>query len=111
VVLLSRGSPAVLVTLLPIPDGVGAAPQGPGQIESFPLVLGSEPVRALKAELALLQNEEARLAETLGDRHPDMVRVRQQIRSTEEKIRDAERRPRRYDILEVSNEMFENSIS
>ena len=63
------------------------AAQGPGQIESFPLVLGSEPVQALKAELALLQKEEARLAETLGDRHPDMVRVRAQIRSTEEKIR------------------------
>jgi succinoglycan biosynthesis transport protein ExoP len=44
-------------------------------------------VQALKAELALLQKEEARLAETLGDRHPDMVRVRGQIRSTEEKIR------------------------
>ena len=63
------------------------ASQGPGQIESFPLVLGSEPVQALKAELALLQREEARLADTLGDRHPDMVRVRAQIRSTEEKIR------------------------
>jgi capsular exopolysaccharide synthesis family protein len=63
------------------------AAAGPGQIESFPLVLGSEPVQALKAELALLQREEARLADTLGDRHPDMVRVRGQIRSTEEKIR------------------------
>ena len=61
--------------------------QGPGQIESFPLVLGSEPVQALKAELALLQRDEARLADTLGDRHPDMVRLRTQIRSTEEKIR------------------------
>jgi capsular exopolysaccharide synthesis family protein len=63
------------------------AAAGPGQIESFPLVLGSEPVQALKAELALLQKEEARLSDTLGDRHPDMVRVRAQIRSTEEKIR------------------------
>ena len=49
---------------------------GPGQIESFPLVLGSRPVQALKTELAALQKEEARLADTLGDRHPDMVRVR-----------------------------------
>jgi capsular exopolysaccharide synthesis family protein len=63
------------------------AAQGPGQIESFPLVLGSEPVQALKAELALLQREEARLSDTLGDRHPDMIRVRAQIRSTEERIR------------------------
>lgn len=63
------------------------AAQGPGQIESFPLVVGSEAVQASKAELALLQKEEARLAETLGDKHPDMVRVRGQIRSTQEKIR------------------------
>ena len=70
--------------------------QGPGQIDSFPLVLGSEPVQALKAELALLQRDEARLADTLGDRHPDMVRLRTQIRATEEKIRvrDAQRGPR-----------------
>jgi exopolysaccharide transport family protein len=61
--------------------------QGPGQIDSFPLVLASEPVQALKAEMALLQRDEARLADTLGDRHPDMVRLRAQIRSTEEKIR------------------------
>jgi exopolysaccharide transport family protein len=63
------------------------ASQGPGQIDSFPLVLGSEPVQALKAELAMLQKEEARLAETLGDRHPDMVRVRGQIRQTQDKIK------------------------
>lgn len=63
------------------------ASQGPGQIDSFPLVLGSEPVQALKAELAMLQKEEARLAETLGDRHPDMVRVRGQIRQTQDKMR------------------------
>jgi capsular exopolysaccharide synthesis family protein len=57
------------------------------QLESFPLVMGSEAVQALKAELATLRKEEARLAETLGDRHPDMVRVKSQIRATEEKLR------------------------
>jgi len=63
------------------------ASMGPGQIESFPLVLGSEAVQALKAERAQLQKEEARLSETLGDRHPDLVRVRSQIRAADEKIR------------------------
>jgi capsular exopolysaccharide synthesis family protein len=62
------------------------AAAGPGQIESFALVIGSEPVQALKIELGALQKEEARLAESLGDRHPDMVRVRSQIRATEAKI-------------------------
>jgi capsular exopolysaccharide synthesis family protein len=60
---------------------------GPGQIESFPLVLGSAAVQALKVDLTQLQKEESRLSETLGDRHPDMVRVRSQIRAAEEKIR------------------------
>ncbi len=71
------------------------ASQGPGQIESFPLVLGSEPVQALKAELALLQKEEARLADTLGDRHPDMVRRARAdpLDRGEDPARDAERRP------------------
>ena len=60
---------------------------GPGQIESFPLVLGSGPVQALKLELAALQKEEALLSDSLGDRHPEMVRVRAQIRAGEDKIR------------------------
>ena len=60
---------------------------GPGQIESFALVLGSGPVQALKTELNALQKEEAQLADSLGDRHPEMLRVRGQIRATEEKIR------------------------
>ena len=59
----------------------------PGQAESFPLVLGSETMQGLKVELATLQKEEQRLAETLGERHPDMVRVRNQIRQTQERMR------------------------
>ena len=59
----------------------------PAQLESFGLVLASEPVQALKIELAALQKEEARLGEALGDRHPDMVRVRSQIKATQDKLR------------------------
>jgi polysaccharide biosynthesis transport protein len=61
---------------------------GPQQLDSFPLVLASENVQSLKTELASLQRDESRLAETLGDRHPDMVHVRAQIRATQEKIRN-----------------------
>ncbi len=60
---------------------------GPSQAESFPLVMGSEVVQAAKVDLGALQKEEARLAETLGEKHPDMVRVRNQIRQAQEKIR------------------------
>ena len=60
---------------------------GADRIDSFPLVLGSGPVQALKTELASLQKEEALLAESLGDRHPELVRVRGQIRTAQDKIR------------------------
>jgi exopolysaccharide transport family protein len=59
----------------------------PSQLESFPLVMASGAVQGLKAELADLQRDQARLAETLGEKHPEMVKVRSQIRATEEKIR------------------------
>ncbi len=60
---------------------------GSSQLESFSGVIGSPIVQGLKSELADLQKEQARLSETLGERHPEMVRVRSQIRATEEKIR------------------------
>jgi exopolysaccharide transport family protein len=60
---------------------------GPAQLESFPLVMASGVIQNLKTELAELQREEARLSESLGDRHPDMVRLRNQLRTTEDKLR------------------------
>jgi polysaccharide biosynthesis transport protein len=57
------------------------------QLEAFPLVMGSSVVQGLKTELANLQREQTRLSETFGERHPDMVRVRAQLRTTEEKLR------------------------
>jgi succinoglycan biosynthesis transport protein ExoP len=59
----------------------------PAQLESYPAVMGSALVQTLKGQLSELQREQARLSETYGDRHPEMVRVRNQIRSTEEKLR------------------------
>jgi capsular exopolysaccharide synthesis family protein len=57
-------------------------------LETFPLVLTSPVVQSLKTQLADLQKDQARLAETLGERHPDMIKVRNQIRTTEEKLRN-----------------------
>jgi succinoglycan biosynthesis transport protein ExoP len=57
------------------------------QLEAFPLVMGSSVVQGLKTEMANLQREQTRLSETFGERHPDMVRVRAQLRTTEEKLR------------------------
>jgi succinoglycan biosynthesis transport protein ExoP len=57
-------------------------------LETFPLVLTSPIVQSLKTQLADLQKDQARLSETLGDKHPDMIKVRNQIRTTEEKLRN-----------------------
>jgi exopolysaccharide transport family protein len=63
----------------------------PAQLEAFPSVMANPVVFQLKNELADLQKEQAKLAETLGDKHPEMVKVRSQIRATEEKLRSETR--------------------
>src|SRR5262245_10598244 len=59
---------------------------GSGPLESFPLVMSNTVVQGHKNELAGYQKEVAKLSETLGDRHPDMIRLRSQIRTTEDKL-------------------------
>ena len=61
---------------------------GSNQLESFPLVIGNTVVQSLRTELSDLQKEYAKLSETLGDKHPDLVRVRNSIHTTEEKLRN-----------------------
>jgi succinoglycan biosynthesis transport protein ExoP len=58
-----------------------------GELETFPMVMENPLIQGLKAQLAELQTERARLSETLGEKHPDMIRVRSQIKATNEKIR------------------------
>jgi succinoglycan biosynthesis transport protein ExoP len=60
---------------------------GPSQLESFPMVIGSLVIQRLKSQLSDLEKDQARLSETLGDKHPDLIKVRSQIRATEEKLR------------------------
>jgi succinoglycan biosynthesis transport protein ExoP len=57
------------------------------RLDAFPAVITSTVIQSLKTQLADLQREQTRLNETLGDRHPEMVRVRSQIRALEEKLR------------------------
>src|SRR5688572_14932028 len=59
---------------------------GSSQLASFPQISSSASVQAARARIAELQSEQARLAETLGDRHPDMVRVRNELRQAEDKL-------------------------
>ena len=60
---------------------------GSKDLESFSLMMGNAVVQSLRSDLGELQKEEARLAEALGDRHPDLVKVRTQIRAAEDKLR------------------------
>jgi polysaccharide biosynthesis transport protein len=58
------------------------------QLDSFPLVMSNGVVQQLRSQLAELQKEQARLTENLGDKHPDMIRVRAQIKAAEDKLRE-----------------------
>jgi polysaccharide biosynthesis transport protein len=58
----------------------------PSQLASFPAVLSNANLQPLRTQLADLQRQQARLAETLGDKHPEMVRLRAEIRALEDKI-------------------------
>jgi succinoglycan biosynthesis transport protein ExoP len=57
------------------------------QLETHPAVVNSPLITGLRTQLNELQREHTRLSDTLGDRHPDMMRVKTQIRAFEEKIR------------------------
>jgi capsular exopolysaccharide synthesis family protein len=57
------------------------------QLESFPAVMASPVIQGLKGQVVELQRDQARLADTYGEKHPEMVRVRSQLRATEEKLR------------------------
>jgi capsular exopolysaccharide synthesis family protein len=59
------------------------------QLGTAPQVMDSTVIQGLKARLTELRDEEGRLAESLGDRHPDLQRVRGRIKALEERI-DAE---------------------
>src|SRR5262249_52245252 len=57
----------------------------PTALSTFPSVMGNIGVQNLKAQLSDLHKEEVRLAETLGDKHPDMLKVRAETRAIEDK--------------------------
>ncbi len=59
----------------------------PAAVGSFPAVLANPVVQGLKGQLADLHKEEARLSDSLGEKHPDMIKVRSEIRATEDKLR------------------------
>lgn len=57
------------------------------QLASFPGVLSNPIVQGLRTRVSELQQKQTRLADTLGDRHPDMLALRSELASTEDKLR------------------------
>lgn len=58
-------------------------------VDTFPAILNNTFIQQLKVQLAELQRQKAQLADKLGARHPEMVKVQSAIDSTERRI-DAE---------------------
>ena len=56
-------------------------------LDTFPAILGNSFIQSQKTELAGLQRQQAQLAERLGDRHPEMVKVRSAIQNAEAELR------------------------
>lgn len=55
-------------------------------LDTFPAILDNTFIQQLKGELAELQRQKAQLAEKLGERHPEMIRVATAIESIETRI-------------------------
>jgi succinoglycan biosynthesis transport protein ExoP len=58
----------------------------PAQLATHLAVLGNGQIQSLRGQLAELQREAVRLSETVGEKHPDMVRVRSEQRALEDKL-------------------------
>ena len=60
--------------------------QGTPAVESFPAVVANEYIQKLKSELGDLQRQQAQLGERYGDRHPEMIKIRSAVQSTQAKL-------------------------
>jgi capsular exopolysaccharide synthesis family protein len=55
-------------------------------LDTFPAMLGNTFIQQQKTELAALQRQQAQLSDRLGDRHPEMVKVRSSIQKTQAEL-------------------------
>ena len=60
--------------------------QDPAALDSFPAILGNTYIQQQKAELAQLQRNYSQLSEKLGEKHPDIIRVRAGISMAQTKL-------------------------
>ena len=71
--------------LLAIAERFNTSLQGTPAVDSFPAVIANEYIQRLKSEIGDMQRQQAQLAEKYGERHPEMVKIRSAIQSTQAK--------------------------
>jgi capsular exopolysaccharide synthesis family protein len=57
-----------------------------GAIDTFPAILSNTYIQQVKAELAQLQTQQTQLSEKLGDKHPELIKVRTAIQLAQAKL-------------------------
>ena len=57
-----------------------------GALDTFPAILANAFIQQQKAELANLQRQQAELGEKLGDRHPDIIKIRSSVQTAQAKL-------------------------
>jgi capsular exopolysaccharide synthesis family protein len=55
-------------------------------LDTFPAILANTFIQQQKAELATLQRQQAEMAEKLGDRHPEMIKIRATVQTAQAKL-------------------------
>jgi len=78
-----RMAKETLFNQLKASDSAGTA------IESLPIGLSNSTLARLRAQLGDLKQKEVVMAQDLGDKHPDLIKLRSEITSTEEQLRGA----------------------
>jgi capsular exopolysaccharide synthesis family protein len=57
-----------------------------GALDTFPAILSNTYIQQQKAELAQLQSQHSQLSEKLGDKHPEIIRIRTAIQLAQAKL-------------------------
>jgi polysaccharide biosynthesis transport protein len=55
-------------------------------LDTFPAILSNAFIQQLKSQLADLQRQQAQMADRLGEKHPDMIKLNSAIENTEAKL-------------------------
>jgi succinoglycan biosynthesis transport protein ExoP len=57
-----------------------------GSLDTFPAILSNTYIQQQKAELAALQSQQTQLSEKLGDKHPEIIKIRTAIQLAQTKL-------------------------